>query len=261
MLETRTPREAIVRLTAVMSRHCTHELFALVPAPGGVTFRERINLSMSAETRHVQHQYVAALVRALCLATGFRGEPFSRVELAPHQAAGLGHLTPWLGPNLVPARGQMLSILVPAAVIDRPFQLRPFPHLPRDHPPRGAAPADAWSAIRGRGTYAGTAQVVVDAMLDEGEPSARRLAAASGTSLRTVQRRLEAEGTSFSRLLDDARQRRALRALANGSSSISDIAVELGYSAPPAFTRAVRRWTSEPPMAHRARPRPGEGER
>jgi AraC-like DNA-binding protein len=242
MLGARTPREALTRLTAVMNRHCTHEWFALVPTRDGVFFRERITLGMDAEIRHVQHQYVASLVRTLCAATGYKGEPFGRVELAPHPAAGVDHLRRWLGPDLAPARGQTLSIFVPSAVIDRPF-----PRRTREHAP---AP-DIWTAIRGDGSYAGTAQVVVDAMLDDGEPAVQRLAAASGASLRTVQRRLEAEGTSFTRLLDDARRARALRELVSGLTPIGEIGVQLGYAGRPAFTRAVRRWTSTSPKSLR----------
>lgn len=242
MLGAHTPREAITRLAAAMGRHCTHEWFALVPAPGGAFFREQITLAMDPATRHVQHQYVAALLRGLCAATGYRGEPFDRVALAPHPAAGLDHLRGWLGPNLVPAAGQTLSIFLPSAVIDRPF-----PRQARDPAPL----PEVWTAIRGDGGYAGTALVVVDAMLDDGEPTVQRLAAASGTSLRTVQRRLGAEGTSFTRLLDDARRTRALRELEAGALPIGEVGARLGYAGRPAFTRAVRRWSSATPTSLR----------
>ena len=52
----------------------------------------------------------------------------------------------------------------------------------------------------------------VAAMLESGMPSAGRLATASGLSLRTLQRRLAAEGTSFSALLEDVRREQALSA-------------------------------------------------
>ena len=95
----------------------------------------------------------------------------------------------------------------------------------------------------------------VAAMLESGMPSAGRLAAASGLSLRTLQRRLAAEGTSFSALLEDVRREQALERLAAGVGSLADLSASLGYKRQSALTRAVRRWTGRPP----SRTRLGDG--
>jgi AraC-like DNA-binding protein len=88
-----------------------------------------------------------------------------------------------------------------------------------------------------------TTRTIVAAMLDEGTPPASRVAAASSMSLRTLQRRLADEGTSFSALLDDVRRERAVAHLSAGSGSLHDLATSLGYKRQSALTRAVRRWT------------------
>ena len=58
------------------------------------------------------------------------------------------------------------------------------------------------------------ARAMIAVMLDDGVPSVSQVAAASGLSQRTFQRRLSEEGTSFSALLEDVRRDQALTRLA-----------------------------------------------
>ena len=92
-----------------------------------------------------------------------------------------------------------------------------------------------------------TARATVAAMLGDRAPSVERLAAAYGLSLRTMQRRLSEEGTSFSALLEDVRREQALERLAAGKGSLGALSASLGYKRQSALTRAVRRWTGRPP--------------
>jgi AraC-like DNA-binding protein len=70
-------------------------------------------------------------------------------------------------------------------------------------------------------------------------------------SPRTLHRRLAVEGTSWKKLLDDVRYERARQLLQDSDSSITEIALDLGYSDHAAFTRAFRRWAGSPPSQHR----------
>lgn len=97
------------------------------------------------------------------------------------------------------------------------------------------------------------ARAAISSMLTSDDPSAARLALALGLSLRTLQRRLAAEGTSFSSLLDDARREKALPCIAAGEVSLGDLSASLRYSDQSALTRAVRRWTGCPPSGLRRR--------
>jgi len=69
---------------------------------------------------------------------------------------------------------------------------------------------------------------------------------------RTLQRRLAAEDTSFTSLLDSVRREMADQHLARQVLSIAEIAFLLGYSEPAAFHRAFRRWHRTTPRAFRA---------
>ena len=81
------------------------------------------------------------------------------------------------------------------------------------------------------------------------------VAAQLGMSERTLARRLESEGHTFSRILDDLRLALARRYLAESEMSISEIAWLLGYSEVGNFTHAFHRWTGTNPRAERAKAR------
>jgi AraC-like DNA-binding protein len=83
----------------------------------------------------------------------------------------------------------------------------------------------------------------IEARLAQGEVAQADVAKALAMSPRTLQRRLDAEGASFSALLEGVRQRRAQDLLADGALSVQEVAYLLGYSEPRAFHRSFRRWT------------------
>ena len=72
-------------------------------------------------------------------------------------------------------------------------------------------------------------------------------------SQRTLQRRLQEEGTSFQTLLDDTRRELAEQYLAQPGMSLLEIAYLLGFADPSNFFRAFRRWFDATPGEYRAR--------
>jgi AraC-like DNA-binding protein len=74
-------------------------------------------------------------------------------------------------------------------------------------------------------------------LLPSGRVSLKAIPAALGMNLRTLQRGLEADGTSFSEILDRIRAQLANQHLANRRMRLTDIADLLGYSSLGAFTR------------------------
>jgi len=66
-------------------------------------------------------------------------------------------------------------------------------------------------------------------------------------SLRTLQRRLTEEGTSFTNLLDEVRRDIALDAGTSAKPSLEVLARNLGYRQQSTLTRAFRRWVGTSP--------------
>ncbi|WP_025126420.1 AraC family transcriptional regulator [Pseudomonas sp. PH1b] len=81
------------------------------------------------------------------------------------------------------------------------------------------------------------------------------------TSVRTLKRRLQEEGTSYRQLLARQRSARALELLGNSGLSLTQIAERLGFSDLSSFSQSFKRWFGVPPSAYRPgiarRPAPG----
>jgi AraC-like DNA-binding protein len=74
-------------------------------------------------------------------------------------------------------------------------------------------------------------------------------------SVRTLNRGLAAEGTTYREVLEQIRRELASRHLANAQSSIGEVAFLLGFSELSAFHRAFKRWTGQTPAEFRRRNR------
>lgn len=98
---------------------------------------------------------------------------------------------------------------------------------------------------------AGSLRLVLRAYLPDGSPGIGLAARLSGTTVRTLQRRLEEQGTSYSHLLEGLRHDLAIYLLRDSSRQISDVGRELGYRDPAIFVRAFRRWTGQTPSQYR----------
>lgn len=88
--------------------------------------------------------------------------------------------------------------------------------------------------------------------LSSGHVSQESVADGLHMSLRSLQRRLKNERTSYKQLLDETRRELAAHYMAESHVSINEITYLLGFSEPSNFSRAFRRWTGKSPSAYRA---------
>ena len=95
-------------------------------------------------------------------------------------------------------------------------------------------------------------QKVISAAPDRGG-SAADVARALNVSVRTMQRRLDASGTTFRELSNSVRGQLAEGYLADPRVSIAEVAFLLGFSDQSSFNRAFRRWTGDSPGRWRRR--------
>lgn len=85
----------------------------------------------------------------------------------------------------------------------------------------------------------------------EGYPKIDWVASKLDRSRRSLQRALEAEGCSFSDVLEALLRDRAEDMLGLTDDSVTEIALRLGYSDSAHFSRAFRRWTGMSPRSFR----------
>lgn len=100
---------------------------------------------------------------------------------------------------------------------------------------------------------AGRVRLEIAALLAFGEPNIGDVAKRLAMSARTLHRRLQAESTSFSAIVESLRRERAELLLADSTMSASQVAMLLGFAEPATFFRAFRRWTGMTPSAWRVR--------
>ncbi len=87
--------------------------------------------------------------------------------------------------------------------------------------------------------------------LPNGEPSAEVLAHGLHLSLRSLQRHLSEEGSSYEQVLADTRHALAVQHLRAADCSISEVAYLLGFADSSSFSRAFKRWSGQSPSQYR----------
>lgn len=87
-------------------------------------------------------------------------------------------------------------------------------------------------------------------VMDGGDSGIDAVARRLAMSTRSLQRRLAEEGTSYNDLLGEVRQEFAKRYLARGTLTASEVAYLIGFTEPPAFFKAFKRWTGLTPREY-----------
>lgn len=103
-----------------------------------------------------------------------------------------------------------------------------------------------------RGTLAHRVRERLVAQLADGAIDMGSVARSLRQSTPTLRRKLQAEGASFSDILEDVRKEAAQRYLLQSPITVTEVARLLGFSHVRAFTRAFQRWTGKTPSEFRS---------
>ncbi len=110
--------------------------------------------------------------------------------------------------------------------------------------------ADYLAELRGAGTVGRVRARLVDD-LPSGTVTEKSVAESLNMSLRTLQRRLRDENTTYQAILDDTRRRLARRFIRDRTLTLNEITYMLGFSEISSFSRSFKRWTGVPPSVYR----------
>ncbi len=173
------------------------------------------------------------------------GRIVSRAETTVSEPEGWADVAPCVDfPIRFAADGNRLFF--PEALLSRPL-----PGADPIHHPRLVSACEAFAAETAKeATLVCQALAYLDNHPTVGV-SLAELAAALGHSERGLRRRLEQSGTSFRKLVDQTRERRAREMLAHSTLPIQAIAYDLGFDTPSNFARSFKRWTGVTPKAFR----------
>lgn len=111
----------------------------------------------------------------------------------------------------------------------------------------------AMTSYRARDHLLDQVRAEIQRQIPQRPPQLESVAEALNLKPWTLRRRLRAENTDFSTLLDTERQEAARDRLLYSQHTVSQIAAELGYSEQSAFNRAFRRWFGCTPVDYRSR--------
>lgn len=142
-----------------------------------------------------------------------------------------------------------VALVFDAAVLERRLPL-PDPVLQRVLEPYAR---QLLGKVQPKVSFAQRVQVTVSELLPRGVPSRSEIARRLAVGPRTLARRLDQEGTTYSDLVDDLRIDLATRYLQAGTLTVSEIASELGFRDQSAFTKSFRRWLGVTPSEYRRR--------
>lgn len=240
-----TVRAALERLVEHQRYWADGERSALIAAPGGLAIRYRLPGATGAYARHADECAMAETTLGVRALTGRPLSPrlvrFRHARPAStraHEAVfscpvefGAAHTELVLDDDVLDTRLEHANEVFFAAFEEQ--VRRALARLP----PAATTSSDVRATIRA--TLAGGGCTL--------EGTAKRL----GTSTRSLQRRLQTEGTTFAEIVDALRRELAITWLDAGLP-VAAVAAELGYADATAFHHAFRRWTGTSP-SRRAR--------
>lgn len=101
--------------------------------------------------------------------------------------------------------------------------------------------------------YSDRVRRILISLITDGHPSIEKVSAELKMGKRTLQLKLQTEGTSYQGILEDIRKHLALRYLEDDTLTVSEVGYLLGFSEPSVFLRAFRRWMGKTPGSYRKR--------
>jgi AraC-like DNA-binding protein len=246
MLASATLRDAYQRLSRYQRLITDTSRVELIARPGGGLLRHALPGGLAVPRQSAEF-IVAAWLRTGRFAAGRDWDP-DEVRFAHHAPPDIReHARFFRGPVRF-AAGEN-ALVIPNSALDLPCH--------------GADPVlaslvdrHAEDRIRSHPASASLSdrvRAVLEELFGDGEPSAAGVAARLKMSLRTLNRSLADEGTTYRALLDQLRHELAAHHLANPRTSTAEVAFRLGFSDLSAFHRAFKRWTGRTPADFRKR--------
>lgn len=110
----------------------------------------------------------------------------------------------------------------------------------------------AFDELRTGSTVSERVMAVLKRTLASGRPDIGFVARALGTSERSLQRTLTADGTTFRALVAKAREEMSLQLLSDPAISVEEVTLMLGFQDATSFYRAFREWQDMSPGEWRA---------
>jgi AraC-like DNA-binding protein len=169
-------------------------------------------------------------------------EPIRPLEVAtPALPVPPGPYEDYLGTRI--KRGATHRVTFEKADATRPFLTSNEPLWAAFEPELRKRLADLDASV----TMVKRVRAALNEAIPSGQVTMEAIAGRLALSKRTLQRRIEAEGTSYQQILKETRLSLAHHYLANTTLPAAEISFLLGFDEPNSFYRAFRAWTGDTP--------------
>ena len=243
LLTASTLRNSFRRARSAMSLHSSGDLLVFTQVQGGTRITYRTAVAGVRSFENISFIGLGVIESVIKHFAGPSWRP-SEVTLDFDVGRRRDEVEEILG-SRVRFGEQYVSFLVPDHMLD----------LPNPQPIRHPAVtlADVTRARRGQtpASFAERTRAIVRAQLLQGQPDLEDCAAALMIGLRTLQRTLTVEGTSFREIAQETLFERAAELLAEPDYSVTRISAEMGYYSSSHFSRAFRKRTGMSPTQFR----------
>lgn len=243
LLSAPTLRASIQRGLRVYYLHSTGDTLEAVSVAGGVELRYRSGVAGMRASENISYIGLGVIESLVKHYAGQSWRP-ENVTLDFLVQRGQDCIEDALG-SRVHFGGKHVGIFIPDHILD----------LPNSHPEpaREITIADVIHSRRGRTpiTHSEKVRALVRVQMLEGMPSLDRVAGVLAIGVRTLQRHLDGEATTFRKIVESVLFERAAELLGEPHISVTQIAMTLGYSSPSHFARAFRQTIGLSPTAFR----------
>lgn len=232
--------DALRTLGEEVETHSSHARFGLSVGIDQARFWRRGVEGIDVGQDQVEQYTLLLMIQIVQLAAGPHWRP-ARIQLQAARARWLPDAE-CLHEARVTLGATATSVDLPVELLSRPLPRRILmPEIPAAIEPLPAA------------NFADSLRQTLESLVGQ-EPLSISLASEiAGTSVRTLERRLQETGLSWRRLFDQIQCDAAVRLLDDPKQRITDVAHELGYSDSANFNRAFKRWTGVAPSKFRLR--------
>ncbi len=239
-----TTQHAIDTFCQLVPRFSSVSSFWLAADDDGLWLCRRLDESIETGCRQMEQYALMQMIKAVRLGAGPRWRP-ARIDLQSGPRPALEETNALAGAE-IRYRKAVTAIAIPRPVLAREVRRRPG-----DVGASGEDSLDHLDSTAPARDFAGSVRQVAGTLLPEGYPPIEAVAEIAGLPVRSLQRRLRAEGHSYSELVEQARYQAARQLLRDGGIAITEIALDVGYSDAANFNRAFRRWTGVTPREFR----------
>jgi AraC-type DNA-binding domain-containing proteins len=236
-----TLRAAINRLAETIGLISTAERISLRTHGDQAYLCHDLSLDRAAPSRQGDEFTLVLLIDLVRLAAGPHWRP-TALRIPPLQAV---HRRTYEALFQVPVLvgSDDWQVVFDAALLTRPLRYcQPSPV------PGEAGAVERLQASAPATDFMNSLRQTIVSFLPRGSPHVGIAAEAAGLTIRTLQRRLQETGYSYSDLLEEVRLQQALRLLRETDAKLVDVALDLGYTDAANFSRAFRRWTGVTPQ-------------